>query len=200
MRAETLHTPGHHVLVVEDDSLIRRIVVRALEPLGYLVQEAEDLETGRRAMRLDRPDVLVLDIELGSADGLDLLREVRDAGDRMPVVMLTGRASEADRVLGLELGADDYVVKPFFARELAARIGALLRRRPTTAAGVLVAGRLSVDLGAREAAVDGSPLSLTARELDLLAALIDADRTVLSRDRLLRDVWRSSAVWQSRPP
>ena len=185
------------MLVVEDDPLIRNIVTRALEPHGYLVQEACDLESGRRAMDLDRPDALVLDIELGPANGFDLLREVREAGHRLPVLMLTGRASEADRVLGLELGADDYVVKPFFARELAARIGALLRRREARIENALVAGRLTVDLAAREVAVDGTPVVLTTRELDLLAALMHADRTVLSRERLLRDVWHSSAAWQS---
>ncbi|WP_228430626.1 response regulator transcription factor [Baekduia soli] len=196
MSVPRVHDPGRRILVVDDDAQMRGIVARALQPHGYHVDGAAGLDSGRRALEAGRVDAVVLDIELGGDSGIDLLRELRVAGAEVPVLLLTGRGSEGDRVLGFELGADDYLVKPFFPRELAARVGALLRRRGG-AADTLQVGPLRLDRATREAFVDDQVLDLTNRELDLLAALMAAGRRVRTREQLLREVWDSSTAWQT---
>ena len=195
--AVPLHDPGRRILVVDGEDPVRAVVTRALQPHGYHVEGAADVDGARRALRAGRIDAIVLDVGgLGGASGIDLLRELRAGGEDMPVLMLSDRGAEDDRVLGFELGADDYMVKPFYARELAARIGALLRRRGRVSDRLCV-GRLRIDGGAREVFVDEHPVVLTHRELDLLCALVAAGRQVRSREQLLREVWDSSAAWQT---
>jgi DNA-binding response OmpR family regulator len=178
------------VLVVDDDPVVRDVVGKYLERDGHTVFEAGD---GRRAMQLfeeRHPELVVLDVMLPELDGLELCRRIR-ASSEVPVILLTARAEEADRVVGLELGADDYVTKPFSPRELAARVKSVLRR--TTAApqpaGPVVAGALSIDPATREVTKGGVPLKLSALEFDLLHFLAGHPRVVFSRQQLLRQVW-----------
>jgi len=157
-------------LLIDDLEEIRRVVRERLLANGINVIEATSGEAGLKALATHRVDVVVLDVGLPGIDGFDVLRSIRQTS-QVPVVMLTGADHEADRVLGLEMGADDYVLKPFSSRELVARVRAVLRRvRPAAAASVPVMTfrRLTVDTSARVASVDGSPLALTPREFDLL--------------------------------
>jgi len=181
------------VLVVEDDQTVAEVVTRYLEREGFTVESVGD---GRNALaRADAqtPDLVVLDIMLPGLDGLEVCRRLR-ARAPIPVVMLTARGSEEDKVLGLELGADDYVSKPFSPRELTARVKAVLRRAASLLdeidrAETLDYDKLRIDLGAREARVDGELATLTAREFDLLAFLALRPRQVFHRDELLEHVW-----------
>ncbi len=141
-------------------------------------------------------DLVVLDVSLPDLSGLDLLRQFRIVGD-VPVIMLSGRGDEADRVAGLESGADDYVVKPFYPRELAARVRSLLRRSGArTRPSVLEFDELTIDTASRQALLHGLPVELTAREFDLLEFLASAPRQAFSRAQLLQRVWGSSSAWQ----
>lgn len=185
------------VLIVDDEPMVREVVTRYLEQDGFGVAEAA---TGDEALtKLDafRPDLVVLDIMLPGINGLDLLTGIRAERD-LPVIMLTARADETDRVIGLELGADDYVIKPFSPRELTARIRSVLRRAgaPREPAGTIEAGNLTIDLASREVAVDGREAPLTVKEFDLLAFLAQSPRQVFSRSQLLHHVWDSSPEWQ----
>jgi len=181
------------VLVVEDDQTVAEVVTRYLEREGFTVESVGD---GRNALaRADAqtPDLVVLDIMLPGLDGLEVCRRLR-ARAPIPVVMLTARGSEEDKVLGLELGADDYVSKPFSPRELTARVKAVLRRAASLLDEIdrvetLDYDKLRIDLGAREARVDGELATLTAREFDLLAFLALRPRQVFHRDELLEHVW-----------
>ena len=181
------------VLVVEDDQTVAEVVTRYLEREGFTVESVGD---GREALeRADAqtPDLVVLDIMLPGLDGLEVCRRLR-ARAPIPVVMLTARGSEEDKVLCLELGADDYVTKPFSPRELTARVKAVLRRAASpldeiARAEALDYDGLRIDLGAREARVDGELATLTAREFDLLAFLARRPRQVFRRDELLEHVW-----------
>jgi DNA-binding response OmpR family regulator len=181
------------VLVVEDDPDIAELIRRYLEREGYRVDR---LAAGDRVVaqaRIDRPDLIVLDLMLPGLDGLLVCQALRQdpvtAG--VPVIMLTARGEESDRIRGLELGGDDYLVKPFSPKELVARVAALLRRvdRPKTSSRVLHHGTLSMDLERHEVRVGDTDVRLTAKEFLLLQYLIEHRGRVLSRDLLLSDVW-----------
>jgi DNA-binding response OmpR family regulator len=192
------NTSGASVLVVDDEPMVREVVARYLERDGLHVHEIGDGDEALRWLAGNRPSLVVLDIMLPGTDGLQILRAVREVGD-VPVILLTARAEEIDRVLGLELGADDYVVKPFSPRELAVRVRNLLRRTtPTTSrpSELLVFGNLTIDPGAREAGVDGCVTALTPKEFDLLLTLARSPRQVFSRRQLLELVWDSSPDYQ----
>jgi two-component system, OmpR family, response regulator RegX3 len=180
------------VLLVEDEETITAPLTEALEREGFRAAIAGSLAEGLQAARGSRPDIVLLDVMLPDGSGFDLLRELR-ADERMPVIMLTARGDEADRVLGLELGADDYVVKPFSARELVARIRAVLRRTSAAAApaptGPQKIGDVELDPSARTVTLNGDALELTRKEFDLLALLMGQAGKVVSRERLIDEVW-----------
>jgi DNA-binding response OmpR family regulator len=184
------------ILVVDDEPTVREVVALYLQRDGYEVRELDRGDLVDEAVRSFRPDLIVLDVMLPNASGLDFLR--RSGADRVPVILLTARVEEADRVLGLELGADDYVTKPFSPRELVARVRSVLRRAQTTSptAAVLEFEGLSIDLAAREVRVVDRPVALTAKEFDVLAFLAQAPRQVFSRAQLLQSVWDSSPDFQ----
>jgi len=181
------------VLVVEDDRTVAEVVTRYLEREGFAVESVGDGHEALARAEAHLPDVVVLDIMLPGLDGLEVCRRLRSRAP-IPVVMLTARGSEEDRVLGLDLGADDYVSKPFSPRELTARVKAVLRRAESPLgegdrAGTVDYGGLQIDLGAREARVHGELATLTAREFELLAFLAGRPRQVFRRDELLEHVW-----------
>jgi two-component system, OmpR family, phosphate regulon response regulator PhoB len=183
------------VLVVDDDEVVRGLVRDGLEREGFEVAEAGDGNEALGAIERFVPDLLVLDVNLPDASGFDVLHRVRDAS-RLPVILLSGRIDEIDRVLGLELGADDYVVKPFSPRELASRVRAVLRRAHDDPCPRVDFGELTVDLSRREVYKRGALVELRAKEYDLLAFLAAAPRRVFSREELLEHVWRSLPGWQ----
>jgi DNA-binding response OmpR family regulator len=184
------------VLVVDDEPMVREVVAQYLQRDGMQVCELGDGSAALAWLADHRPDLVVLDIMLPGTDGLGVLRRLRGAGD-IPVILLTARAEELDRVLGLELGADDYVVKPFSPRELAARVRTVLRRAATPADGdALEFDGLRIDPRAREVHVAGRPVTLTAKEFDLLYALARSPRQVFSRRELLDRVWDSAPEYQ----
>jgi DNA-binding response OmpR family regulator len=166
-------------------------VVTYLRAAGYDVGEAADGEAALVDLRDERADLVVLDLMLPGIDGLEVCRRIRSKGDDVPVIMLTALGSESDRVVGLERGADDYVTKPFSPRELALRVGSVLRRAGErgTARGVVHDGDLVVDSTEHAATLDGVRLSLTAREFDLLRFLVANPHEAFSRDELLQRVW-----------
>jgi DNA-binding response OmpR family regulator len=179
------------IVVVEDDPNIADLVDLYLRREGFRVIQAADGAAGLAAIDREAPRLAILDIGLpGDVDGLDVCRRVRAQGC-LPVLMLTARDDEFDRVLGLELGADDYVTKPFSPRELVARVRAILRRtdRPAERPEVVVVGDVEVDAGRREARVRGAGVPLTAREFDLLRFLADNTGLALTRQQLLDGVW-----------
>jgi two-component system response regulator RegX3 len=184
------------ILLVEDEDSIALPLAAALEREGYLTRITGSAPEAIALAAELQPDLLLLDVMLSDGSGLDVCREVRRLS-AVPIIMLTARGDETDRVVGLELGADDYVVKPFSARELVARIRAVLRRVPDEAAPAAPAavgqeyrvGGLMVDTAMRQAALDGAELSLTRREFDLLALLVSHAGTVLTRERLIDEVW-----------
>ncbi|MDN4491347.1 response regulator transcription factor [Demequina sp. SYSU T00068] len=177
------------VLVVDDEPNIREIVGGYLRRDGFAVVEAGSGEDALAAFARERAALVVLDVRLPGIDGLETLRRLRQTSD-VPVLLLTARAEEADRIVGLEVGADDYVTKPFSPREVAARVRAILRRGDAGAAPeTLGAGALVVDLAAREVRLDGRPVTLTALEFDLLAALASAPGRVFTRRQLIERVW-----------
>jgi DNA-binding response OmpR family regulator len=180
------------ILVVEDDPMLAEVVERYLERAGFDVEVRSDGEQGlERAMEWE-PDLVVLDVMLPGVDGFEVCRRLRQSTPT-PVVMLTARAEEDDRVLGLELGADDYVTKPFSPRELTARIGAVLRRSAgsmsTAAVGPLRAGELQVDPVSHETHLGDEPVHLTAKEFELLVHLMSHPRVAFRREELLESVW-----------
>jgi two-component system, OmpR family, alkaline phosphatase synthesis response regulator PhoP len=181
------------VLVVEDEPGIATIVRDYLERAGFRVVAAGDGVAALRLARSERPSLLVLDLMLPGMDGLDVTRTLRQdpATAKLPIIMLTARAEEIDRLIGLELGADDYIVKPFSPREVVARVKAVLRRAEgdTTPAGVLRAGSLTIDLERRGVRRDGEPVELTATEFDLLAVLAREPGRPFSRSQLLELVY-----------
>lgn len=184
------------ILVVDDDAGIRALLSRYLEMEGYEVVTANNGKTALEAIATQAPDLMLLDVMLQPDDGLEVLAKIRERSD-IAVILVTGLGTEADRVLGLKLGADDYIVKPFSAAELEARVASVLRRsRPATAATLSYEGLL-INLGTREVTVDGNPVTLTAKEFDLLAFLASSPRQVFSREQLLDHVWHSSSDWQS---
>lgn len=189
---------GTRVLVVDDEPTVREVVAGYLRRDGHVVSEAADGPTALALLETEPPDLVVLDMMLPGVNGLDILRHIRQMGDT-PVIMLTARAEESDRVAGLELGADDYVVKPFSPRELAARVNGVLRRsapKPTPSNAVIEFDGLIIDSRSREVRRDGELVELTPKEFDVLAHLAGSPRQVFSRADLLRDVWQSSPDWQ----
>ena len=185
------------VLVVDDEPMVREVVARYLERDGMRVHEVGDGDDALRWLRAHRPDLVVLDVMLPGSDGLAILREVRANGD-VPVILLTARAEEIDRIVGLELGADDYVVKPFSPRELTVRARNLLRRSARQPDGDerLQFGSLSIDPAAREVTVDGRVVALTPKEFDVLHLLARSPRRVFSRRQLLEQLWDSAPEFQ----
>ena len=184
------------VLVVDDDPDVLGLVEAVLLAEGFVVRTAATSTEAIASVRADRPNVVLLDLMLADSDGLDVLTEIHALAD-VPVVLLTGRGAEADRVLGLRMGAEDYIVKPFSPAELVARIDTILRRvsqRPGSRP--LKFGALCLDLDSREVLVDGKLIPTTAKEFDLLAYLAASPRQVLSRNQLLQQVWASSSEWQ----
>jgi DNA-binding response OmpR family regulator len=183
------------ILVVEDEDAIARPLAEGLRREGF---EVDRVATGRDALAAEAPDLVLLDLRLPDLDGTDVCRELRSRSD-VPIIVVTARGQEIDRVLGLELGADDYVVKPFGFRELLARIRAVMRRaRPTVEGRVYRAGRLVVDADARRAFVDDVELRLTTKEFDLLTLLAADSGTVIPRDRILREVWSTDWYGSSK--
>ena len=174
------------VLLIDDDVRLAELLEGYLTPQGVALVHAGGGQAGLAALAGGGFDAVLLDVMMPGLDGLAVLRKVRDAGHRIPVIMLTARGDEADRVVGLELGADDYVAKPFSPRELLARIRAVLRRaQPDAVAEKLTASGITVDTGAREAWVDGKPVELTGLEIDLLTALLRRAGRVVPRSALL---------------
>ena len=179
-----------HVLVVDDDETVRDVVGRYLGAAGHDVALVADGHAALRAARATSPDVVVLDLMLPGLGGLEVCRALRAAGEQPPIVMLTALGEEDDRLLGLELGADDYVTKPFSPRELVLRVASILRRTASQPASpVLTDGALRVDPAARVATLDDRPLALTTREFDLLAFLLANPGQAFTREELLARVW-----------
>ena len=183
------------ILVVDDEPIVREVVVRYLEREGYRTLEAGDGDDARRLVETQPPDLVVLDVMLPGTDGLELCRWIRSRSE-LPVIMLTARGEEADRVVGLELGADDYVTKPFSPRELAARVRTVLRRAGTSngAPERLAFDDLELDAGSRDVRHGGEDVRLTAKEFDLLWFMATHPRRVFSRDQLMARVWGYEAA------
>jgi DNA-binding response OmpR family regulator len=183
------------VLVVDDEPIVREVVVRYLSREGHETLEADDGAAARAAIERADPDLVVLDVMLPGLDGLELCRWIRSRSE-LPVIMLTARGEEADRIVGLELGADDYVTKPFSPRELAARVRSVLRRATATAPADdrLAFGDVQLERATREVRKGGAPVRLTAKEFDLLWFLASHPRRVFSRDQLMSSVWGYTAA------
>jgi len=178
------------VLVVDDEPVVREVVVRYLQREGYATLEAGDGDDARRLIETQDPGLVVLDVMLPGTDGLELCRWIRGRSS-LPVILLTARGEEADRIVGLELGADDYVTKPFSPRELVARIRTVLRRSNAQPQGPdrLEFGDLVLDGSSRQVHRGTSPVALTGREFDLLWFLASHPRHAFSRDQLMDRVW-----------
>jgi DNA-binding response OmpR family regulator len=183
------------VLVVDDEPIVRDVVVRYLQRDGFDTLEAGDGDAARSIIESGAADLVVLDVMLPGADGLTLCRWIR-AGSDLPVIMLTARGEAADRIVGLEIGADDYVTKPFSPRELAIRVRNVLKRAETTppAAETFSFDGLTLDGRTREVTLDGEPVRLTGKEFDLLHFLASNPREVFSRTQLMDRVWGYEAA------
>lgn len=182
---------GQRILLVDDEESLRMGVSRALVDAGYAVATAADGLSALEMIAEAPPDLILLDLMLPGMDGLEVCRSVRQASD-VPILMLTARDEDTDRILGLETGADDYLAKPFQMRELVLRVGAILRRAQTTYQGQrrrLDDGRIEIDYGRREVRVEGRDVRLTPTEFALFAYLVRHARQVLTRERLLQEVW-----------
>jgi DNA-binding response OmpR family regulator len=190
-------TPIARVLVVDDEPMVREVVCAYLDREGYATIEAEDGMAAIDLVTSAEPDLVVLDVMLPELDGYSVLERLRRTSD-VPVILLTARAEEVDRVLGLELGADDYVVKPFSPRELVARVRSVLRRvQPEESPAVrLEFDDLIIDGASREVEVRGEAVDMPPMEFDLLHHLASAPKRVFSRAELLEKVWGSSSEWQ----
>ena len=184
------------ILVVEDEDAIAEPLAEGLRREGFDVRR---VATGREALDAPVPDVVLLDLRLPDVDGYTVCRELRARSD-VPIIVVTARGEEVDRVVGLELGADDYVVKPYGLRELVARIRAVTRRSgsPRRLVDTLVAGPLTVDVRGRSVRVDGRNVQLTAKEFDLLALLARDPGAVVSRERILNEVWNTTWYGSSK--
>ena len=186
------------VLVVDDEPVVVDVVTRYLERDGHRILAASDGEVARTMIERESPSLVVLDVMLPGIDGLALCRWIRSTSD-LPVILLTARGEETDRIVGLELGADDYVTKPFSPRELASRVKTVLRRsRPDPLLPERIAvGPLEVDAGSRQVRRNGELLRLTAKEFDLLWFLASHPNRVFGRDQLMRSVWGYEAAIDS---
>jgi len=187
---------SERILVIEDDPSILRGLQLNLTLEGYAVRSAADGETGLQLARAERFDLLLVDVMLPKLGGLELIRELRRDDADLPVLILSAKGQETDKVAGLQLGADDYMVKPFSLKELLARIGALLRRRRAKGEtgevrGVKKAQAIEVDLQSRRATANGRPIELTTREFDLLHYFVSHPDRVFSREQLMESVWGS---------
>jgi two-component system, OmpR family, phosphate regulon response regulator PhoB len=186
------------VLVVDDEPIVREVVVRYLSRDGHRTLEAHDGSTARETIERSEPDLVVLDVMLPGTDGLELCRWIRSTSE-LPVIMLTARGEEADRIVGLELGADDYVTKPFSPRELAARVKSVLRR--AAPAGIdeeqLSFGDVRLERATRDVWKAGRDVRLTAKEFDLLWFLASHPRRVFSRDQLMASIWGYTAAFDT---
>ena len=180
---------SNRILLVDDDPAVLRGLHRVLALEGYDVLEAAEGESALVAAETQAPDLVVLDVMLPGLDGMTVCRQLREHAPSLPVLMLTGRDTVPDRVAGLDAGADDYLVKPFAAAELLARVRALLRRANPATNSTLSFGDLTADLQAREAYIDGARLTLTPREFELLIMFLRHPRQALSREQLSHQVW-----------
>ncbi|HVE46725.1 MAG TPA: response regulator transcription factor [Acidimicrobiales bacterium] len=195
--------PVARLLVVDDMADTRRLVVSALSRQGFVVEEADSGLAALAKVAEQRPDLVLLDINMPGMSGLEVMTQLRHVHG-LPVILLTGRDEENDRVLGLELGADDYVVKPFYLRELVARTRSVLRRAQAQGPAPAKApapvrlefGPLNIRLAEREVLVNGSVVETTPKEFDLLVFLVSSPRAVFTRKDLLDQVWGSSTEWQ----
>ncbi len=183
----------HKVLVVDDEPQILEVVTRYLAREGFQISMARDGEAALAAFKVNQPDLVVLDLMLPKLDGLEVFRRIRTLS-AVPIIMLTAKGEEADRIVGLELGADDYITKPFSPRELVARVKAVLRRVTTgtmldTGERMIVRGTLRIDPRARSVTVDDRPVELTGKEFDLLWFLASHPGQVFKRSQLLDHVW-----------
>lgn len=195
----------HKILVVEDEPDIRELVRYNLEQGGFDVVESEDAEEALRLVDEERPSLMILDLMLPKADGLDICKMVRarTRTSRLPIVVLTAKAAEVDRVLGLEFGADDYITKPFSPRELVARVKAVLRRSEATPEGdqhreVFDRGRLRMDFSSHEVWLDGKPLEMSLREFELLKFFVRNPNRVFDRLTILDLVWGGDTYVEPR--
>jgi DNA-binding response OmpR family regulator len=188
------------VLVVEDEPPIADLLRLYLTREGFTVHVATDGAEGLAAARTQRPDAIVLDIGVPTLDGVDLCRTLRSEGDWTPVLFVTARDDEIDRIIGLEIGADDYVTKPFSPREVVSRVKAVLRRSsaPPARTTLLKAGEVALDPERRLVTVNGRQVALTATEFDLLAHLMRHPGRVFGREQLLRQVWGYQAAVTTR--
>jgi DNA-binding response OmpR family regulator len=186
------------ILIVEDDTTLRETLSSTLRTHGYEVQALPDARGLLEKTFELAPDLLLLDVMLPGLDGLTACRALRAAGSKVPVLMLSARSNDMDKIVGLETGADDYATKPFSTGELIARVRALLRRSQSEQRSVLDAGDLQMDLIARRAQLRGEELRLTHKEFDLLAELIRNKGMVLSRDLLLEKIWGYDFLGDSR--
>jgi len=185
----------NRVLIIDDDTNLTRVLEVHLSDLGCRVDVATDGRTGLSLARRERFELVVLDLMLPHMEGLEICRRLRAEGNQVPVLMLTSKASEIDRVLGLEIGADDYVTKPFSMREFIARVKVILRRRDRQNVGVredgeiLLAGPLTINRHCRSVIRDGQEIALTAKEFDLLCHFAETPGRVFTRSQLLDQVW-----------
>jgi two-component system, OmpR family, response regulator ResD len=179
------------VLIVDDEPMVREVLSRYLSNDGFDVRTANDGQQALATCEQSTPDIVLLDLMLPKIDGYEVFRRLREAGSAVPVIMLTARGEETDRVVGLELGADDYVAKPFSPREVVARVRAVLRRAGDNGSTPVVMdrGRIVIDTGRREVSVEGRPIRLTRIEFDLLAYLAARPGVAYSRSQLLQEVW-----------
>jgi two-component system phosphate regulon response regulator OmpR len=178
---------AQRVLFIDDDTRLTAMLAEYLSAAGFAVEAHPTARSGLAALHRQKSDLLILDLMLPDADGFDVCRQIRTSSD-IPILMLTARGEETDRVVGLEIGADDYLSKPFSSRELLARLRALLRRRGGSATGapsVLRFGHLEIDPGSRTAKVDGRDAPMTSYQFDLLVALAERPGRVLSREQLM---------------
>lgn len=187
------------ILIIEDEPNIRELVLYNVQQNGYKGLEAEDGIQGLAMARAEKPDLILLDIMLPGKNGYDICKELRMEGVKTPIIMLTAKNEEIDKVLGLEFGADDYVSKPFGVRELMARIKAVLRRAEhSDGTREISAGDLTIDIERHEVRLGGENIDLTLKEFDLLRALAENRGRVLSRDQLLDKVWGFDYIGETR--
>lgn len=179
------------VLIIEDEPNIRQLILYNLKSNGYEGMEAEDGIMGITMVHTEKPDLILLDIMLPGKDGFSICRELRQEGNETPIIMLTAKSDEVDKVLGLEFGADDYIAKPFGVRELMARINAVLRRYQSSAIHehIIIIDDLEINIERHEVKIMGTPIELTLKEFELLCFLAQNRGYVFTRDQLLDKVW-----------